>query len=329
MTPSISIILPIYNVEKYLQQCLESIVGQSLCTIEIICVDDGATDSSGSTIDHFASQDDRIRAIHKQNSGYGASINAGLSQATGEYIGIIEPDDYVDTTMFEKLWGAARANGNPDIVKAAYWRVCNPDTEQETILPANYLHCIKTVNAPFVLADDAEFLFHHPSIWTGIYRRDFLQSNAITMKEIPGAGWADNPFLIETLTSAQSIVYVDEPLYFYREFNLGSSSNVKDPSIIYDRWLDMDDIIRAKAITAPKIIEAHFNRGCAYIEMLNLDFDTTAPAIHSAIKSMIKRMDYNTILESKKISQTYKDAYQLHVSAPKRFFYHLKRGLTP
>ena len=317
--PLISIIVPIYNVERFLEQCLQSIADQTLENIEVICVDDGSTDNSPSIVDKFAAKDDRFIAVHKENGGYGIGINTGLGKARGTYIGIVESDDYVDPSMFQKLYDAAQRHSFPDIVKSAYWRVCNADTPDEELIPAFYYHHVKHVDRVFTLDQEAEFLFHHPSIWTAIYKRDFLESHGIRMKEVPGAGWVDNPFLIETLAQAGSIVYIDEPLYFYREFNVGSSSNVKDPSVIYERWLDMDDIVRRLNITSPKILEGHYNRGCAYLEMLNDGFDTNDLAIRQAIGQMTDRLDFKAIALSKKIPSNYKQAYAKHLSPIKRF----------
>ena len=325
MKPNVSIIIPIYNVKPFLEQCLESVLAQDMPEIEVVCVDDGSTDGSSDIIDRFAARDERIVAVHKENGGYGKAVNRGLEHATADYIGIVEPDDYVDPAMYRTLWNAAQRHRCPDVVKAAYWRVCAAGTEEEHMLPANYLHCVSKVDEPFQLAEDAEFLFHHPSIWSAIYRRSFLDEHHIRMHEIPGAGWADNPFLMETLAEARTIVYVDEPLYFYREFNVNSSSNVKDPSIIYDRWLDMDDIVKAQHITAPRILEGHYNRGCAYLEMLNDDFDVEDPEIKRNIKAMVARIDYNAVIASQKIPQNYKDAYQRHVSAPARLAHKISR----
>lgn len=309
MRPDVSIILPIFNVERYLEQCLNSICNQTLSNIEIICVNDGSTDSSGEIIDAFASKDSRIVPIHKKNEGYGKGVNAGLDMATGQYVGIVEPDDFVDLSMFEKLLNRAENCNYPDIVKSAYWRICEADTPQESILPSNYFHCVANSQTTFKLKDDAEFLFHHPSIWSAIYRSDFLTEHSIRMFEIPGAGWADNPWLIETLAQASSISYVDECLYYYREFNLGSSSIVKDPSIIFLRWIDMDNIVNRLGISDYKIIEGHTNRGCAYLEMLENDFDISKEPVRNGVREMLLRMDESVVERSNKIPDSYKDAY--------------------
>ena len=106
--PKVSILVPVYNVEKYLPQCLESIAQQSLQDIEIICINDGSTDGSADILKNFAQEDSRFRIIQKENAGYGAALNDGLRAATGEYIGIVESDDKVDASMYEELYTAAR-----------------------------------------------------------------------------------------------------------------------------------------------------------------------------------------------------------------------------
>ena len=102
--PKVSVVIPIYNAENYLRQCLNSIVGQTLRDIEIICVDDGSTDTSLSIIHEYAQKDPRIKVISKPNSGYGHSMNVGLDAATGEYFGIVDSDDYILPEMYETLY---------------------------------------------------------------------------------------------------------------------------------------------------------------------------------------------------------------------------------
>lgn len=116
----VSIVVPVYNVQKYLRQGLDSIVNQTLQDIEIICVDDGSTDESGKILDEYAAKDGRVKVIHKNNTGYGNSMNIGFTAASGEYIGIVESDDYADPKMFETLYQIASAN-NLDIVKSGFY----------------------------------------------------------------------------------------------------------------------------------------------------------------------------------------------------------------
>jgi len=105
--PNISIILPIYNVDSYLRECLDSIINQTLKDIEIICVNDDLKDNSLSIMQEHAEKDSRIKIISKPNSGYGHTMNVGIDAATGKYIGIVEPDDYVQLDMYETLYNLA------------------------------------------------------------------------------------------------------------------------------------------------------------------------------------------------------------------------------
>ena len=93
--PKVSIVVPIYNVERYLDECVKSIINQTLKEIEIILVDDGSPDNCGKIIDDYAKTDSRIVAVHQKNSGYSAAVNKGINMAKGEYVGIIESDDFI------------------------------------------------------------------------------------------------------------------------------------------------------------------------------------------------------------------------------------------
>ena len=125
--PKISLLIPIYNVERYLRECLASAQAQTLKDIEIICVNDGSTDESRSILEEFLS-DARFHVIDKENSGYGASMNRGLDAARGEYIAILESDDFLDPDALEVMYATAKAN-DADMVKSdffLYWSKPNP-----------------------------------------------------------------------------------------------------------------------------------------------------------------------------------------------------------
>lgn len=107
MIPKVTVIIPVYNTERLLDRCLESVVAQSLSDIEIICVDDGSTDGSGALLDSWAQRDGRIRVIHQSNGRQGKARNAALTIAQGEYVGMIDSDDYIPKEYFERLYNAA------------------------------------------------------------------------------------------------------------------------------------------------------------------------------------------------------------------------------
>ena len=116
----ISVLIPVYNVERYLSDCLNSILRQSLKDIEIICINDGSTDKSSEILYQYANRDNRIRIIDKENGGYGSAMNCGLKAAQGEYIGVVESDDFISPLMFERLYYEAKRN-DAEVVKSNYW----------------------------------------------------------------------------------------------------------------------------------------------------------------------------------------------------------------
>ena len=117
--PKISIIVPVYNVEQYINRCIDSLLGQTLKDIEIILVDDGSPDQCPQICDEYARKDSRIKVIHKKNNGLGYARNSGLELATGEYIAFVDSDDYVNINMYEKLYNET-INNNFDIVYCGF-----------------------------------------------------------------------------------------------------------------------------------------------------------------------------------------------------------------
>lgn len=226
--PKVSIIVPVYNVEKYLRQCLESVINQTLKEIEIICIDDGSPDNCGAIIDEYAQKDTRIVAIHKENGGYGFALNYGFSIAKGEYIGIVESDDWIAPNMYELLYNKA-IETNSDIVKSAFYYVENSSI--------NKMHLSKLLielykkNSSFKLEDCPKILTLFASIWSAIYKRDWMQQNNIKMVE-DIRPYEDNPFLADTYSQASKITIIPEGLYFYRLDATNSSCNTIKKTIL-------------------------------------------------------------------------------------------------
>ena len=172
-TPKVSILVPVYNVERFLLQCLDALCGQTLRDIEIVCINDGATDGSPAILHEYAARDARVRAIDKPNTGYGHSLNLGISQARGEYIGIIEPDDFPDKRMFKKLLKVAERT-HADVVKCNYFNYFEgSDHLVENFAGLPYRRAFDPVDYPQVVCSI-------PSIWTGLYRKTFLEREGIS-----------------------------------------------------------------------------------------------------------------------------------------------------
>ncbi|MBP5707998.1 MAG: glycosyltransferase [Alphaproteobacteria bacterium] len=203
----ISVIVPCYNVESYIERCLQSLVNQTLQDIEIVCIDDKSTDNTLSIIKDFAKQDKRIRIVeHKKNSGAAVARNSGLDVATGEYIGFVDPDDYVDTDFYEKLYDCATKTSSP-IAKANVTCI----DSKTGITGEHWLN-------KYVKRDVLYFI---TTFWSAIYKRDFLIQNNIRFPdEIPVS--QDAVFLTLVTLHAPSISVIDDTYYHYFYQRAGS-----------------------------------------------------------------------------------------------------------
>ncbi len=305
----VSVIVPCYNTEAFLDQALTTCEKNDSCRLEIIAVNDGSTDGSLAIMREHEARDPRVRVIDKENSGYGASMNRGIREARGTYIGILEPDDYLRPHMFDTLFEAAERHGMPDMVKPPYIRVWMPTTPQERLYNCAYYHRIKPVDEPFTLKDCPRLIRHHPSIWSAIYRKGFLQDNDITFMEVPGAGWVDNPFLIQTCVLAKSIVYIDEPFYCYREDLPGSSSVLRKAGLAFERWGNMADLVEKYGVTDRGILESLYIIGFRYAGGAIDDFGLDEPQIHEWVTQMFRRMDPNIVAGIAALSGSFKHTY--------------------
>lgn len=223
--PKVSIIVPIYKVEKYLSQCIQSFCDQTLRDIEIILVEDGSPDNCGSICDHFAAQDPRIRVVHKKNEGVGAARNDGIKLATGEYVIFVDADDYIPEDAYEKMYHCAKEN-DADIVLADIYTVKN-----------DVVRYIKFYEKDFVTTD-RKFLdeivksaFYNyycpmppatgPAYGYGGPTNKLVRRSLIIEKDI----WFDTSvkgifddviYSAYIMACAQKVAYITEPVYYYR-----------------------------------------------------------------------------------------------------------------
>lgn len=260
----VSVLVPIYNAEKYLKECLDSLLAQTLQEIEIICIDDGSTDSTRKMLDHFAQQDERIVVINKENSGYGDSMNRGLAKARGEYIAILESDDFADHAMLEDLYELA-TRYNADLVKSDFYYYYADNGHPRSIKANKVWRCHG--GKPFTAREHPKVLTIQATIWSAIYRRAFLLDNQITFLPTPGASYQDISFTFKTFTLAQSIVFTPVAYVHYRQDNPASSVRALDKVFAVcaeydelDRFLGERPEIKRFANTAKLI-----NQYCSYL----------------------------------------------------------------
>lgn len=303
----VSVIVPIYNVEKYLDQCLDSIEAQTHRNIEVLCINDGSTDGSRDIMAAHAKKDPRVRVIDKENGGYGQGCNLGLSLAKGEWVSIVEPDDWIDPTMYEDMLAfASTFDEQLDIVKTPWTDICDWDNpKKQHPHRCSMKGKIQTSERPFTLSENPLLIEHHPSIWSAIYRRGFLEEKKIRFPEYPGAGWADNPFLVETMCQAEAIVYLDRAYYNYRRDLPGSTRHHKTAEAVerpFDRWDDMLDIIERLGITDERILAGHYVRGFNYAHGARYDDGMKNPLVVKRVHEMVAKMDPGIVERSEQIS---------------------------
>lgn len=238
----VSIIIPTYNVEMYLVECMESVIHQTLKDIEIICINDGSTDGSLEILKSYAQKDDRIVLVDKENGGYGIAMNIGLEKATGEYIGIVEPDDFVKLDMYESLYQIAKDN-DLDFVKADFYRFKRTDEDDMNMVYNRLSKNPEDYNKVFNPSEDTEAIRYIMNTWSGIYKKEFIEKHHIRHNETPGASFQDNGFWFQTFIFATRAMIVDKPYYMNRRDNPNSSVHNREKvycmNIEYDHIRDI------------------------------------------------------------------------------------------
>lgn len=239
----ITIIVPIYNVEKYLRECLDSLLNQTFKDIEILCMNDGSTDGSVQILEEYKNKDKRIRVINKKNSGYGATMNMGIDAANSEYIGILESDDVAKPELFENLYNLI-TKYNCDVVKSDFFLYYS---KQNKLIKNNIMQG-KIINKVTNIDEDIEILGICPSIWSCLYKKDFLLKNNIRFLETPGASYQDTSFYQKVILSAKKVFLTDNAYVQYRVDNENSSVNNRGKIYcITDEYKEIHKYIDKKA----------------------------------------------------------------------------------
>lgn len=235
MSDTVSVIIPVYNVENYLRECVDSVLTQTYTDLEIILTDDGATDSSGIICDEYAAYDNRVRVIHKQNGGLSSARNAGMEAATGEYIIFVDSDDSIESDCIEKLIGAICTRTEADFVFCDFFDPRRPDLSDD----------LKKKGSDPIIMDRKgyeEFLSNHLSreyvdavvAWNKLFKRCFLEGLIF-----PEGRWHEDEFFVNSVLERTAIcVFIPEKLYRYRVNDEGitGNKNLFDP-----RHLDVFD----------------------------------------------------------------------------------------
>lgn len=246
-TPLISVIVPVYNIEKYLERCVNSIREQTYDNIEILLVDDGSTDGSGKLCDKFAEEDDRIRVFHKENGGSSSARNLGIAEAKGEYLGFVDSDDYVSANMYELLVGAINE------FQAEVAQVGRDEIDEEGKRLPDI--CVPPEQKVFIEAEDflRELLMHRGdcSFCTKLVRKSLFENGTFPLGELN----EDFRLFVSFLDKIQGVISLPEQTYhvFYR---IGSNTRKEDKNAFSRVFMDnVNNADRAEKIVADKFPE--------------------------------------------------------------------------
>lgn len=202
----LSIVALVYNLEKYLPRCLDALVNQTLPEIEILCVDDGSTDSAPQIIEEYGKKyPDKVKVFHKENGGEFTTRNFGLERATGEYITFVDTDDYVELNWAEKLYKAAKKN-NADMAVCGFERI---DLKTLKVVGKDMIHYGYTCKE--INPKDDFMVFINPAPWNKVYKREKIKD----LRFLPFRGFNDSMFLASCFTKIEKIAFVPEVLYHY------------------------------------------------------------------------------------------------------------------
>ncbi|MCL2717308.1 MAG: glycosyltransferase [Lachnospiraceae bacterium] len=211
----ISIIVAIYNIESYLRRCIESIIGQTYQNLEIILVNDGSTDNSGMICDEYAGKDNRIKVIHKKNGGLSDAWNTGLAAVSGDYLGFVDGDDFIEPDMYEKMLGAIiEYQAGLAVCRFKKWgdKAVNNETTNE-IYPLSRAEALE-----YYISENKQFVIM-PSVWSKLFTRGVVEGLSFTI----GKTSQDIMYTMAALCQAEKIVYLDNYLYNY---NVGRNDSI-------------------------------------------------------------------------------------------------------
>lgn len=244
----VSIVVPVYKVEKYLRQCVDSILAQTYKNLEIILVDDGSPEGCPAIVDAYKEKDARVVVIHQANGGYGKAVNAGIARAHGEYVGIVESDDFIEPTMYEELVKAVQKTG-ADAARCSFFI---HDGRSDYLWPevVEFNHLDGQVIRP---RDYLPVFYFHSAPWCYLYRRSLFPG--ISLSESKGASYQDVTLVAEVLLSVEAVAIVGKPLLHYRmEAGQASSctSNGQGLMAIVDRYVELQAFMEAHGFMSPE-----------------------------------------------------------------------------
>ena len=215
----VSVIVAVYNIEEYLPRCIDSILAQTYRNLEIILVDDGSTDSSGSICDNYAKKDRRIMVIHKKNGGLSDARNAGLDKASGDYIGFVDGDDWIDEDMYRAMYEACEKE-KAQIAACRYKQITRSGIIDASA--GNSVSLSKAEALEIYVCGDERYLIYN-SVWSKLFAKELI----FGMRFPVGKNSEDIMFTTKAFCKMERLAYLDKAYYNYVLDREGSIMNEK------------------------------------------------------------------------------------------------------
>ena len=280
----LSVVVIVYNTEYYLEECLDSLVNQTLDSMEIICVNDGSTDNSLNVLNRYAKKYDNIKVIDQENAGGANAGNRGLKEAKGEYVTLVDSDDMVVEDAYEKMYNKAKETdsdvvcGKPNIYVTGFQRevsnIHNPWYKEQSINPEDFLD-----------------IFHDAYYWNKIYRRELVEKNEIYM--IPGKIYADVPLVFRAYLFANKVTIIPDVVYYWRKRDQEAIEQGDSATSVSKSLLDTNNM-HDRLITYYYLKDYFIEAGKEYL-------------FNSAVKLYFERLFYpiKGILKDEQFKQAY------------------------
>lgn len=324
---TISIIIPVYNVEKYISICLDSAVNQTYKDLEIVLINDGSTDTSKQIIEEYAIKDPRIKIINQSNKGISATRNEGIQNSSGEYIVFIDSDDWIDLNTCELALEALRKN-NADLV---YWSYCKEfgDRTEKKYLENN--HKVFTPEETKKLQRRVAGLYKNElqnpenadslvTVWGKLYKREHIKN--IVFLDTKDIGNEDALFNLEALQPVKKAVYIHKCFYHYRKTNNTSFTHTYRPSL-FNQWLQLFTLMQKyinQHITDPTFNTALQNR--IALSIIGLGFNECA---NKKVNHFKRAKNIANILKGEKHREALKNLELKYFPVHWKFFFFMAK----
>lgn len=316
----VSVVVPVYNVEKYINQCVESIINQTYRNIEIILVDDGSTDTSGIICDEWKQIDNRVRVIHKANGGLSSARNVGIDVAKGEYIGFVDSDDYIATNMYELLIGLMKQY-DVDVARCSSVDIYNEKAVNNPQLPYREY---KLTSDDFYIECVAERNGNCVGVCNKLYKKDIFAK--AKFKE--GIYVEDYYFLPELISTINMTAGTTAPGYYYIHRKNGITGGMKNPQKqIRDRLAGCRHNEEVLSEKSERVRRAYTEKNLSKYFVICRIANVTGYSDKNTIMKLQKilRGNFKIIVTSKILGKGIKRSYLFWYFFPHFYYYLFKR----